>query len=116
MRRVKSLFIVAVVAVAMFGFQTTPASAVEIADGHELYGWGQWWLILQEDTMKATDVLRGTGEKSGDTLFGVAERRARIGFRGRLAEGLVRYNIQTEWAGSTFKLNPADPATQRQGA
>ncbi|VAX18334.1 hypothetical protein MNBD_NITROSPINAE03-194 [hydrothermal vent metagenome] len=116
MRRIKSLFIVAVAAMAMFGFKATPASAVEIADGHELYGWGQWWLMLQEDTMKATDVLRGTGEKSGDTLFGVAERRARIGFKGRLADGMVRYNVQTEWAGSTFKLNPADPATQRQGA
>ncbi|VAX17941.1 hypothetical protein MNBD_NITROSPINAE03-1116 [hydrothermal vent metagenome] len=116
MRRIKSFFVMAVAAMAMFGFQATPASAVEIADGQEMYGWAQWWLTLQEDTMAATDVLRGTGEKSGDTLFGVAERRARIGFKGKLADGMVRYNVLTEWAGSTFKLNPADPATQRQGA
>jgi len=81
MKKTRSLFIAAAAIVSMFAFGATPASAVDIADGHKLYGYYQFWFALAEDSAKKTDPT--TGKESGDSIMGFQERRA-LRVQGRL--------------------------------
>ncbi len=120
MRKTKNMLILAIMAVAMIGFQSTPASAVEIADGHKLYGYYQLWASLSEDY--ENDAVADNGDEGEDTLFGFMERRARFGFKGKMADGMLGYNLFTEWANNSVSIldywitvNPSDTISLRFG-
>jgi hypothetical protein len=101
--KIKSLLVMVAVAMAMFGLKATPASAVEMADGHTFYGYYQLWGSLVEDY--ENDAVNATnGEEGEDTLFGFRERRARFGAKGNMVDGMVGYNFFTEWANQSISM------------
>ncbi|MDH4185166.1 MAG: hypothetical protein OEV92_13140 [Nitrospinota bacterium] len=67
----------------------------ERGEGPKIHGYLQFLVILHEEGSP------GGVSDSGGALAGFQERRARIGARGRLADGFAGYNLMTEWAANT---------------
>ena len=102
MRKTGVCLIPAMFVVAFFTFTTAPASALDLGDGHKLYGYYQVWASIAEDSKN--DAVGADGSTGEDTAFGFQERRARFGAKGKFADGLVGYNYFTEWAGGKVSL------------
>ncbi len=89
---------------AMLAFVPSRAEAYKINDAHQIYGYGQVWLLLSEDAKEGDTVQTAGGDDGATTAFGFKDRRLRFGMKGDLMDRVAYYNVFLETAGGTAKL------------
>jgi hypothetical protein len=95
----KSIFAGGAVALALLLFTASDASAYELNDAVDIFGYGQIWLLLSEEAGReaATD-------GAATTATGFKDKRLRFGVRGKLLEGMAFYRVMVEGAGGPVRM------------
>ncbi len=96
MKLIRSM-VIAMFAIAVVFGGATNASAYNINDDHRMFGLYQLWINLDTDAAVVTDAA--TGNTSGDSLFGIRERRIFFGVAGKLADGALGYYLLQSMGG-----------------
>lgn len=80
------------------------ASAYQINDNHQAFGYGQVWMIYEEDATGGSEITDEDGVAASDTTFGFKAKRLRFGLRGVAMDGLAFYNLMLDAASGSASL------------
>ena len=88
--------------VAAIAFAAPQAQAFKVNDNHQVYGYSTFWGILNEDNFAGKSVTQeSSGDKGKDTVMAFKIKQARLGAKGKLADGLLGYNVLFDGAGAS---------------
>lgn len=88
--------------VAAIAFAAPQAQAFKVNDNNEVYGYSTFWGILSEDYFAGKSVTQeSSGDKGKDTVMAFKIKQARLGAKGKMADGLLSYNVLFDGAGAS---------------